>query len=151
MFEWSIDEFIASKQREQADTLLDEICAVCSPQYSDEIDKLFGKVTYSYLEDFHKLVKDEFKEKICIAAIPRVSSSFAAHRDLKCGFNALDKSWKDPLPYVEHSFSEDYVISHGKSFQHCYFFFFTQYHEFKASEECVTYYLKRVNKLKAFL
>jgi hypothetical protein len=151
MFKWSADEFIASKQQEKADKLLEEICEHCVPQYSKDIEGLFEKVTFSYLEEFCSLVRNEFNERIIIAVIPRESSIYSAQRDLKRGFDALGKSWQDPLPYIEHSFPEDYVVPHGEDFRHCYFFFLTQYHEFEASEECVKHYLSRINRLKAFL
>lgn len=151
MFRFSKDEYIASKQQEEVDKLIDEICASASIQYSKDIDEMFKGVTYGYLEEFTKLVRNEFNEKITIVAIPRGSLLHMAQRDLKMGFEALDKSWKDPLPYIEHSFAEDYVCPHGPQFIHCFFFFFTQYHTFEGSEECVKYYLERINKLKAFL
>jgi hypothetical protein len=152
MFKWCSDEFIAPIQQERADKLLEEMCAHCIPEYSNDIDTLFEKVTtYSYLEDFHELIKNEFNEKIVMAAIPYDSGIYSAESSLKLGFTALDKSWKDPLPYVEHSFPADYVLPYSESFRHCFFFFFTQYHEFKGSEDCVKYYLSRVNRLKAFL
>lgn len=151
MFRYSLDSFIASKQQEEADKLIYELCENCEPRYSKKIEALFDKVTFGYLEEFHSLVKQISKEKIVIAAIPRNSILYSAQRDIKRGFEALDKSWKDPIPYIEHSFAEDYNCPHGDSFRHCFFFFFTQYHEFEASEECVAYHLKRINQLKAFL
>lgn len=151
MFRYSLDSFIASKQQEEADELIDKLCESCNLQYSKKIESLFDKVTFGYLEEFHSIVKQTTKERIIIAAVPRNSIVYSAQRDIKRGFDALDKSWKDPIPYIEHSFAEDYNCPHGDSFRHCFFFFFTQYHEFEASEECVAYHLKRINQLKAFL
>lgn len=151
MFRYSLDSFIASKQQEEADKLLYDLSESCEFRYSKTIESLFEKVTYGYLEEFYKLVKETANERIIIAAVPRNGILWSAQRDLKRGFDALEKPWKDPLPYIEHSFAEDYNCPHGDSFRHCFFFFFTKYHEFEASEECVAYYLKRINQLKAFL
>ncbi len=150
MFKYSIDEFIASKQQEQADKLLDEMSSCCELRYSKDIEDLFNKVTFEYLEQFVKVVKLD-KESIIIPAIPRNSSGYRAKMDLKKAFDLLEKSWLDPLPYIEYSFPEDYHVPHGESYRHCYFVFVTKYREFKASEECVKHYLSRVNNLKVFL
>lgn len=150
MFKYSIDEFITSKQQEEADKLLDEMSSCCELRYSKDIDDLFGKATFEFLNEFVKLVKLD-KEIIIIPAIPRNSSGYRAKMDLKKAFDALQKSWLDPLPYIEHSFSQSYNVPHGENFRHCYFVFVTKYREFEASEECVKYYLSRVNNLKAFL
>lgn len=151
MFRYSIDSFIASKQQEDADKLIFDLCEKVNLEYSKKIEPLFERVTFQYLEEFHQIIKQSTNERIIIAAVPRTSSLWSAQQDMKRAFEALDKSWKDPIPYIEHSFAEDYECPHGDSFKHCFFFFFTKYHEFEASEQCVEYYLKRVNQLKAFL
>src|SRR5271163_3066411 len=111
MFKYSIDEFIASKQQESADKLFDEISSCCELRYSKDIEELFNKVTFEYLEQFVKVVKLD-KETIVIPAIARNSSAYHAKMDLKKAFDALEKSWLDPLPYIEHSFPEDYHVPH---------------------------------------
>ncbi len=151
MFRYSSDSFIASKQREEADKLIEELCNSCNLQYSKPIEELFDRVTFAYLEEFHALVKQTMNEKIVIACVPRNTLLYNAQQDIKKGLEVLQKPWGDAIPYIEHSFAEDYNCPHGDSFRHCFFFFFTKYHEFEASEECVKYYLKRVNQLKAFL
>ena len=150
MFKYSIDEFIASKQQEEADKLFDEMASCCELRYSKDIDDLFDKITFEYLDDFVKLIRLD-KEIILIPAIPRNSSGYTAKRDLKRAFDILEKSWSDPLPYIEHSFPQSYNVPHGENYRHCYFVFVTKYREFEASEECVKYYLSRLNKLKVFL
>ena len=62
MFKYSLDEFIANKQKEQADELFDELTNHSDLHYSESIEKLFDKVTYDYLEDFVRLVKRDKKE-----------------------------------------------------------------------------------------
>jgi hypothetical protein len=151
MFKYSSDSYIASTQQEKADRLIDELCGSYNLQYSKDIEALFDKATFAYLEEFHKLVKQTMNEKIVIACVPRSSILYTAQQDIKKGLEALEKPYGDGIPYIEHSFAEDYNCPHGDSFRHCFFFFFTKYHEFEASEECVKYYLKRVNQLKAFL
>jgi hypothetical protein len=111
MFKYSLDEFIAGKQREQADELFDELTNHSDLRYSESIEKLFDKVTYDYLEDFVRLVERDRRERIIIAAVPRTSIAYAAERDLKRGYDKLEKPWTDPIPYIEHSFPEEYKKS----------------------------------------
>lgn len=151
MFRYSIDPLIFSKQKEEADNLLVEMKKHGDFQFSTEIEALFEKVTFDYLEEFVRLVREEMKEKIIIVAIPRQHGALLAKMDLDIGYTKSGRQQWDLIPYIEHSYPEDYVCPHGENWMHCYFFFFTQYSEFKDAEKCVTKYLSRLNRLKAFL
>ena len=141
----SIDEY------RQARNLLYEFNKHGDYQYSQEIEKLFDKVTYQYLEDFVKLIREGQNERIIIVAIPRNHDARYGKMDLDIAYSKTQRQQWDEVPYIEHSFSEDYECPHGIDWMHCYFFFFTPYSEFKDAEGCVTQYLSRLNRLKAFL
>lgn len=145
------DDLHSVNEYKMARELLDELNKNGDYQYSEEIDKLFSKVTYQYLEDFVKLVREGQDEKIIIVAIPRNHSARYAQMDLDIAYSKTQKEKWVPIPYVEHSFPKDYECPHGIDWMHCYFFFFTPYPEFKDAEKCVTQYLSRLNRLKAFL
>jgi hypothetical protein len=154
MFRYSLDSFIASKQKEEADKVFESLGEKCTLIHSELLDTIFtnNRITYDYLESFVNIIKETKGEKITMVVIPRNSMSYRALRDMKYGFEAIDKSWRDPIPYIEHSFPEDYADRnpHGPDWMHCYICFFTKYHQASASEECVAYYLSKVNSMKAF-
>jgi hypothetical protein len=154
MFRYSKDELIASKQQEEAVKLLDEIKASCTLEYSSLLEEEFNKskMTYDFMEDFAKLTQ-RHNEPIIFVVVPRNHSAYHSKMDLKRGFDKLDKPWSDPIPYIEYSFPEEYSARcpHGADYMHCYFFFMTKYHEAKGSEDCVKYYLNKVNQLRVFL
>src|ERR1700728_870739 len=139
------DDLLSCDEYRQARDLLDELNKHGDYQYSQEIEKLFGKVTYQYLEDFVKLVREGQQQRIIIVAIPRNHDARLSKMDLDLGYSKMGRRQWDTLPYIEHSFPEDYECPHGDSWMHCYFFFFTEYAEFKDAENCVTQYLNRLN------
>jgi hypothetical protein len=152
MFRYSHDEFIASKQREQGYDLFEKLIKQATFEHSPEIEKIFDEQIRSYalIEKLFKMSR-QFDHPIVMPIITRDSAEYSAMMDLKRGFNSLNKSWFDVIPYIEFSFPEDYNCPYGESFKHVFIFFFTQFKEFDGARDCVLYYLQKLLNLKAFL
>jgi hypothetical protein len=154
MFRYSLDELIASKQKEDAAKLLTGMGQKCQLQHSPEIEDLLQECrvdSYWYLEGVHQLASDR-KEEIVITTIFRDNNSIEQVQwDLKRGFDKLDKSWKEPLPYVECSFPESYVSPHGAKSCNVFILFFTKYHDYEGSRDCIIHYLRKFYNLRAFI
>lgn len=151
MFRYSDDELIAGKQKEEATKLITDLSKKCVLVHSPELEKAFTdfKITYEFLHGV-KEVADGRHENLVIIAIKRNHTADGAQWDLKKGFDKLEKSWKDPIPYIEHSFKEDYKSEYGDSMNHAFFFFFTKYHDYEGSRDCMLYYLEKFYNLRAF-
>lgn len=152
MFRYSIDEYIAAKQKEKADKVIEELQGKAKLVFSPEIDTFLNErqTTYSYLEDTSRVSK-ECNDRIIIVAIPRNNNYGGALFDLRQGFLLSGKSWKDTIPYTMHSFPDDYACPHGEEHRHVYLLFFTKYHEYEGSRDCILHYLNKLDKLKAFV
>lgn len=151
MFRLSKDDFIASKQREQADTLYQNILKKSSLIYSSQIESLFDKhvKSFSFVEELVKISGND-GHPITIPFVPWDSSEYQALRDLKIAYTKANRSWDDSIPFIEFSFPEEYDNPHGHYYTHNFVGFFTPFSNLDGAEECVIYYLKKLIKLKAF-
>lgn len=152
MFRYSKDEFIASKQREAALILLEDVTKHSILEHSPKIEVLFDDYVKS-IEFIEELVKISGKNNhpITIPVIPWNSSDWQAKRDLKTAYDKTGRSWQDTIPFIEFSFPEDYCNPHGPNYTHVYLTFFTPFKSFDGAEECTIYYLNKLSKLKAFI
>lgn len=152
MFRFSKDEFIASRANEKAITLLENLLKHSVVEHCPEIEKFFDDnvKTYEYLEELPGISKKQ-GHPIVMPCIPYNSSDYHAKMELKVGYDALTKSWKDPIPFIEFSFPEDYKCKHGDEYKHVYIFFFTQFTKFDGARDCTLYYLNKLQNLKVFL
>jgi hypothetical protein len=152
MFKFSKDEFIASKCQEKAVTLLESLLKHSVVEHCPEIEKFFDDnvKTYEFLEELPRL-SIQHDHPIIMPCIPYNDSDYHAKMELKVGYDKLLKSWKDPIPFVEFSFPEDYQCKHGNEYKHVYIFFFTKFTKFDGARDCTLYYLNKLNNLKVFL
>ena len=152
MFKFSNDEFIASKQREQSLTLLEELMKSSILEHSPEIENFFDTHvrTYEILEELPNLGRQQ-KQPIIMVCIPWNASEWHAKMDLEEAYEKLKKSWKDTIPFIEFSFPSDYNCKHGQDYKHVYIFFFSKFNTLEGSRDCFLYYLNKLNNLKAFL
>jgi hypothetical protein len=157
MFKYSIDEYIASEQKNSAEKLLDGIRKKCRIQVSPELDEALTSYkmnSFGFLQEVHA-VAEKCGEPIVFVAAER--DNYWPDRilaDFKTGFDKLDKPWADPLPYIEYSFSNRVKLSSSfgdRYLQHVFIFFFTKYHGFDGARDCMLYYLNKFNNLKAFV
>lgn len=153
MFRYSLDTYIANEQEKGADQLIKDLSLKCVIEMSPELDDAFSdfKVnSYSYLEGVQQ-VAEQCNEQLVIVAVRRDNNSASQVQwDLKKGFDKLGKSWKDTVPYVEYSFDEEYDCPYGEMMKHAFFFFFTKYHDYEGSRDCMLYYLNKFYNLRAF-
>jgi hypothetical protein len=160
MFRYSQDEYIASEQIQSAYKMLAGIQEKCKIKESPEIDKLFTGLnidSYIVLKDINKMSK-ECKDEIVFAGISRDNyNASSALWELKKGydfFKEQNKTWGDTIPYIEVSFTDSFKTLDGATdwrLQHIFLFFFTKYHDYEGARDCVLYYLKKFQNLKAFL
>lgn len=152
MFRYSIDSFIASKQKEKALTLLEELMKYSTLKHCPEIEAEFDKNvrTYALLEELPPL-SIQFDHPIVMPVIPWDHGGHSAKMDLKKAYDKLIKSWRDPIPFIEFSFPNDYKCPHGESYKHVYIFFMTEYKNYDEAKDSVLFYLQKLNKLKVFL
>jgi hypothetical protein len=153
MFRYSIDSYIAFEQEEAAKKLIEGLAKKCTMQISPELEKAFDdcKVnSYSYLEAVQQMAMKCGEEMVIVAIRRDNHAADSAQWDLKKGFDKLAKSWKDTVPYIEHSFNEDYQCPYGPMMMHAFFFFFTKYHDYEGSRDCMLYYLNKFYNLRAF-
>lgn len=153
MFKFSIDEFIASKQRENADKLIIDLYDKCVPHHSPEIEQVIEECkidSYDAWVEINGLtVKGNQKRELVIVGLAHDYTADQSQWDLKQAFDKLDKPWKDPIPYIEHTFTDP--KPHGERMKHAFLFFFTPYHEYEASRDCTIYHIKKFHNLRAFL
>lgn len=156
MFRFSDDESIANKQKKDSANLLESLFRYFTIERCPKIEKFFDDnvKTYEFLEELPKLAKID-NNTIIMPCIPCDSSDEFARMDISAGFNKIFKSqtlWKEvDIPFIEFSFPKYYNCKHGDKYMHVYIFFFTQFTEFEKSRDCTLHYLKKLNKLKAFL
>lgn len=156
MFKYSIDEYIASEQKNSGERLLEGICEKCSIQMSPELDAIITSYKMSgfgFLQEVC-MIAEKCGEPLVFVASERDNYGSRVLSDFKRGFDKLDKPWKDTLPYIEYSFPN--VVKMPSAFgerylQHVYLFFFTKYHGFDGARDCMLYYLNKINNLKAFV
>jgi hypothetical protein len=151
MFKYSIDELIASKQKEAASSLLKELNGYYVLEHSLEIEKFFDEnvPSYEFLEELPAICNIN-EHPIVMPCVPRDGSS-AFKSEMKIGYDKLLKTRFDPIPYIEFSFPEDYKCKFGLAYKHVYIFFFTQFKEYKEGCDSILFYLNKLNKLKVFL
>jgi hypothetical protein len=132
--------------------LLEEIMKHSVVEHCPEIEEFFDKNIRSYelLEELPGLAKSH-EQSIVMPCIPYNDMEFRAKKELKVAYDKLNKSWKDPIPFIEFSFPKDYKCKHGEDYRHVYIFFFTNYTKLDGAQECTLYYLNKLNSLKAFL
>lgn len=153
MFRYSIDAYIADEQKKDAKQLIDGIGKKCIIQMSPELEQAFDdyKVnSYSYLESVQSVANQCGEEMVIVACRRSNYSADQAQFQLKIGFDKLNKSWRDPLPYIEHSFGEEYNCPYGLNLKHAFFFFFTKYRDYEGSRDCMLHYLHKFYNLRAF-
>lgn len=152
MFRYSIDEFIASKQKEKSLGLLEELMKHSVLEHCPQIEKFFDENvrSYEFLEELPDICNKN-DHPIVMPCIPRDGSEYHAKMELKVGYDKLLKSWRDPIPFIEFSFPENYKCKHGDEYKHVYIFFFTQFKGFDGARDGTLYYLNKLNNLKAFL
>lgn len=157
MFKYSIDEYIASAQKNNGERLLEDICKKCSIQICPELDAAITSYkmhSFGFLQEV-QVVAEKCGEPLVFVAVERDSGYIdLILSDFKKGFDKLDKPWKDTLPYIEYSFPNVVKLSgaYGDSYlKHVFIFFFTKYHGFDGARDCMLYYLNKFAKLKAFL
>lgn len=153
MFKFSIDEFLASTQQEKADALIRDINKKCTLIYSPEIEATIAEChidSYSAWAEINELtVKGAKQKELVIVGLAHDYTIESAQWDLKKGFDKLEKPWKDPIPYVAHTFDDP--KPYGERMRHAYLLFFTSYHEYEASRDCTIFHIKRFHNLRAFL
>lgn len=152
MFKYSVDEYIASEQKQQATKLIKELKEKAPLVYSHEIEAACEKEPFSfnYLQDLVDLTK-ACNDRIVVPSIPRTKENSSAQFDMRQGFLISGKSWTDTIPYIEYSFPYEYNCPHGYDYLNVYLLFFTKYHDYEGSRDCVLYYLNKLSKLKAFV
>lgn len=106
MFKYSIDEYIASEQKNSGERLLEGICEKCSIQMSPELDAIITSYKMSgfgFLQEVC-MIAEKCGEPLVFVASERDNYGSRVLSDFKRGFDKLDKPWKDTLPYIEYSF-----------------------------------------------
>lgn len=158
MFRWSIDEYIASEQKENAEKTLHSIEEKCKVQWSPEIEQAFEDLkinSYSQLMGINHMSK-ECKDELVFVCIERDATGGRLF-DMKRGYDFFkdkNKSWSDIIPYIEMSFPENVKmpdIYGARALLHTYIFFFTQYHDYEGARDCTVNYLNKFHRLRAFL
>ena len=157
MFRYSIDEYIASEQKNSGERLLAEVCKKSSIQISPELDAAITRYkmsSFGFLQEVHSVAEKCGEPLVFVASERDNGYPDRVLSDFKKGFDKLDKSWKDTIPYIEYSFPNRVTLSSAygdRHLQHVFIFFFTKYHGFDGSRDCMLYYLNKFNNLKAFV
>lgn len=149
MFKYSLDPFIAEKQKDDAEKLLYGIRNTYIIKHSSKIEEVFDKnsITIELLSEFPQIpLKDN---ALIIPVIPRNYSLYGAKMDINRAINKINKPWTERVPYIEYSFppSRPEFDSHLNSF----IFFYTKCKEYEEAEELVLYALNKLLKLKMML
>lgn len=161
MFRFSDDEFKANKQKEEATALLESLLKYFSIEHCPKIEKFFedNVKTYEFLEELPQLSKINDDITI-IRLLPYDYSHESARVDLSEDFKKVQptlcggrpKLWKEvTIPFIDFSFPSNYNCKYGESYKHVYILFLTNFTNFEQAQECMLYYLNKLNKLKAFL
>src|SRR5574339_261092 len=142
MFRFSKDEFIASKHQEKALALLEDLMKHAVLEHCPELEEFCDQNvrSYEFLEELPGLAR-KHNQPIIMVCIPWNASDYRAKMDLKEAYDKLEKSWKDPIPFVEFSFPSDYNCKHGLDYKHVYIFFFTKFNKLDGAKEASLYYL----------
>ena len=161
MFRFSDDEFIANKQKEEATALLESLLKYVSIEHSPKIEKFFedNVKTYEFLEELPSISTTN-NDTTIMRLLPYDYSHESARVDLGEDFKKIQpkpcdggpKLWKEiTIPFIDFSFPSTYNCKYGEGYKHVYIFFLTNFTEFEQAQECMLYYLNKLNKLKVFL
>ena len=154
MFKYSIDEYLASEQKKEADAALITIQKSWDIRLSTEIDRLLldmKMTTYSSLEGITEISK-KCKDPIVIAPVPRnIRDVFRAYKPVERGSLVVNRIQKGILPYTEFSLPSEFKCPYGYDFRNSFLLFVTKYPAYEAGRDCVMYFTKKFYNTKAFL
>lgn len=115
-----------------------------------QLSKCFKQITsYEYLEEVVTIINNQ--ERLIIVVIPTNHNIEYAEVDLQIAFSKLAVPMNHSLIYMKHDFPHEYKCPYGIEYMHCYLFFFTRHENFNKSDQSLTQYFTRINKLKVFL